>query len=187
MLDKDGNFTMQHLGLALPPPLQSLPPPRQEGCYTLKGEGEEVYTPHFTTQGFRYVKVEGFPGTPTRDNFTGIALYSDLPETGTFTCSDALVNQLQHNILWSQKSNFLEIPTDCPTRERAGWTGDAQLFARTGSFLMQTAGFFTKWLKDLAAEQEPSGRVPHMVPTPGSERLDQFAQSLEGSALTLLL
>jgi alpha-L-rhamnosidase len=162
-LDKNGNFTMQHLGLE-----SMFPPPRQEVLYTLKEDGEEVYTPRFTVHGFRYVKVEGFPGIPTAENFTGIALYSDLPETGTFACSDPLLNQLQHNILWSQKSNFLEIPTDCPTRERAGWTGDAQIFVPTGSFLMQTAGFFSKWLKDLAAEQEPGGRVANMIPSPES-------------------
>jgi alpha-L-rhamnosidase len=162
-LDKHDNFTMEHLALG---PL--LPPPAQEVRYTLKGDGEEVYTPFFTTHGFRYVKVEGFPGNPTRENFTGIALYSDLPETGTFQCSDPLLHRLQHNILWSQKNNFLEIPTDCPTRERAGWTGDAQIFAATGSFLMQTAGFLTRWLKDLAAEQEANGMVANIVPS--SER-----------------
>jgi alpha-L-rhamnosidase len=176
-LDKAGNFTLQHLALPFAPPKS------QEVSYTLKGEGEEVYMPHFTTMGFRYVKIEGFPGTPTRDTVTGIALYSDMSVTGTFTCSDPLVNRLQHNILWSQKSNFLEIPTDCPTRERAGWTGDAQIFARTGSFLMQTAAFFTKWLKDLAAEQRPDGLVNNMVPTPPSiEEMLPTAPSLEGSA-----
>lgn len=162
-LDRHGNFTMEHLALG-----SLLPPPAQEVRYTLKGVGEEVYTPFFTTHGFRYVRVEGFPGIPTRENFTGIALYSDLPETGTFQCSDPWLNQLHHNILWSQKSNFLEIPTDCPTRERAGWTGDAQIFAATGSFLMETAGFFTRWLKDLAAEQEANGMVGNIVPS--SER-----------------
>ncbi len=160
-LDKDGNFTMEHLGIE---PI--FPAPSQTVSYTLRGGGEEVYTPFFTVHGFRYVKVEGFPGTPTSENFTGIALYSDLPETGTFNCSDPRLNQLQHNILWSQKSNFLEIPTDCPTRERAGWTGDAQIYAPTGSFLMQTADFFRKWLRDLATEQEPDGKVPLIVPSP---------------------
>src|SRR5207244_11630061 len=94
-LDKDGNFTMQNLALG------PIPPPQQEDCYTLKGDGEEVYIPHFTTHGFRYVKVEGFPGTPTSDNFTGIALSSDLPATGTFTFSDPLLHQLQHITLCS--------------------------------------------------------------------------------------
>ncbi|QBD76857.1 alpha-L-rhamnosidase [Ktedonosporobacter rubrisoli] len=178
-LDKAGNFTMEHLGLE---PI--IPAPLQEVLYTLKGEGEEVYTPHFTTHGFRYVKVEGFPGTPTPANFTGIALYSDMPEIGSFSCSDPRLNQLQHNILWSQKGNFLEIPTDCPTRERAGWTGDAQIFVGTGSFLMQTAGFFTKWLKDLAAEQGANGRVPNMIPSPASKlTVNNFStEFLEGAA-----
>lgn len=160
-LDKNGNFTMAHLGLE-----GVLPPPEQEVTYILKDGGEEVYTPSFTTHGFRYVRVEGFPGTPTPDNFTGIAIYSDMAETGTFVSSNPLLNRLQHNILWSQKGNFLDIPTDCPTRERAGWTGDAEIFITTGSYLMDTAGFFTKWLKDVAAEQEPNGRIRNIVPTP---------------------
>ena len=177
MLDKEGNFTMQNLALG------PLAPPQQENWYALKGEGEEVYIPHFTTHGFRYVKVEGFPGTPTADNFTGIALSSDLPETGTFTCSDPLINQLQHNILWSQKSNFVEVPTDCPTRERLGWTGDSSIYAPTGSFLMQTAQFYTSWLKDLASEQQADGRVPNIVPSPGGEpMMGGLVHLLEGSA-----
>jgi alpha-L-rhamnosidase len=178
-LDKEENFTMDHLGIE-----PVFPAPPQAISYTLRGGGEEVYTPFFTVHGFRYVKVEGFPGTPLPENFTGIALYSDLPTTGTFTCSNPHLNQLQHNILWSQKSNFLEIPTDCPTRERAGWTGDAQIYAPTASFLMQTAGFFRKWLRDLATEQEPDGRVPLIIPKPsGAESsLPRTVTLLNGSA-----
>jgi alpha-L-rhamnosidase len=93
-----------------------------------------------------------------------------MPETGTFECSDPLINRLQQNILWSQRSNMLEIPTDCPTRERLGYTGDVQVFARTGSFLMQTAGFLSKWLKDLAAEQLADGQVANIVPSPDRAR-----------------
>jgi alpha-L-rhamnosidase len=178
-LDKEGNFTMDHLRIE-----PAFPAPSQTVSYTLRGGGEEVYTPFFTVHGFRYVRVEGFPGTPTPDNFMGIALYSDLPMTGTFTCSDPRLNQLQHNILWSQKSNFLEIPTDCPTRERSGWTGDLQIYAPTASFLMQTAGFFLKWLRDLATEQEPDGRVPLIIPSPvGAESaLPRIVTLLNGSA-----
>ena len=176
-LDKEGNFTMQNLALG------PLPPPQQQDSYTLRGDGEEVYTPHFTMHGFRYVKVDGFPGTPASDNFIGIALRSDLSETGTFTCSDPLINQLQHNILWSQKSNFVDTPTDCPTRERLGWTGDSSIYARTGSFLMGTDLFYTKWLKDLASEQQPDGRVPNIVPSPGGEpAMGGLVHLLEGSA-----
>ena len=156
-LDAYGNFTVAHL---------QVPHGFQEVRYTLKGEAEEVYTPHFTFHGFRYVKVEDLLGMPRVEQFTGLALYSDLPETGTFECSDPLINRLQQNILWSQKSNMLEIPTDCPTRERTGWTGDVQVFARTGSFLMQTPGFLSKWLKDLAAEQMADGQVANIVPSP---------------------
>ncbi len=178
-LDKTGNFTMGHLGIE---PI--FPPPPQTVTYTLRGGGEEVYTPLFTVHGFRYVKVESSLGTPTPENFTGIALYSDLPLTGTFTCSDPRLNQLQQNILWSQKSNFLEVPTDCPTRERAGWTGDAQIYAPTASFLMETAGFFRQWLRDLATEQEPDGKVPLIVPAvAGVENsLPQIVALLGGSA-----
>lgn len=177
-LDKDGNFTMDHLAIE-----PMFPAPPQIVSYTLRGGGEEVYTPSFTVHGFRYVKVEGFPGRPTPENFTGIALYSDLPLTGTFTCSDPRLNQLQHNILWSQKSNFLEVPTDCPTRERAGWTGDAQIYAPTGSFLMQTSEFFRKWLRDLAAEQAPGGKVPLIIPSvEGMESsLPRLVTLLDGS------
>ena len=178
-LDKDGNFTMEHLAIE---PI--FPAPPQAISYTLRGGGEEIYTPFFTVHGFRYVKVEGFPGTPTSENFTGIALYSDLPTTGTFACSDPRLNQLQHNILWSQKSNFLEVPTDCPTRERAGWTGDAQIYAPTASFLMQTAGFFMKWLRDLATEQEPDGKVPLIIPSIAGVKssLPKLVTLLNGSA-----
>jgi alpha-L-rhamnosidase len=160
-LDEHGNFTIAHL---------QVPQRWQEVRYTLKGDAAEVYTPHFTFHGFRYVKVEGFPGMPRSEQFTGLALYSAMPETGTFECSDPLINRLQQNILWSQKSNVLEIPTDCPTRERTGWTGDVQVFARTGSFLMQTAGFLSKWLKDLAMEQAADGQVANIVPSPQRAR-----------------
>jgi alpha-L-rhamnosidase len=161
-LDEHGNFTIAHL---------QVPQRWQEVRYTLKGDAEEVYTPHFTFHGFRYVKVEGFPGMLRSEQFTGLALYSAMPETGTFECSDPLINRLQQNILWSQKSNVLEIPTDCPTRERTGYTGDVQVFARTGSFLMQTAGFLSKWLKDLAMEQAADGQVANIVPSPQRARL----------------
>lgn len=140
---------------------------KQTTCYTLKGttDADEVFEPHFTFQGFRYVAVEGFPGEPTLDDFTGIVLHSDTPPSGTFDCSNALINQLQHNIVWGQKGNFVDVPTDCPQRdERLGWTGDAQVFIRTACFNMNVAAFFTKWLRDLHADQLPNGSVPFVVP-----------------------
>jgi alpha-L-rhamnosidase len=154
VLDKDGNFYTANLRNA-----------KQTIEYILKGEGEEVYEPHFTFQGFRYVKIEEYPGTPVPDDFTGVVLHSDMEQTGSFECSEKLVNQLQHNILWGQKGNFLDVPTDCPQRdERLGWTGDAQVFVRTSCFIMNTAPFFTKWLRDLKADQTEEGGIPYVIP-----------------------
>jgi alpha-L-rhamnosidase len=93
-------------------------------------------------------------------------MHSDLEETGEFSCSHAGVNQLQHNIRWSQKGNFLEVPSDCPQREKMGWTGDIQIYAPTACFLMDSAAFLTKWLRDLAADQHEDGLVPHVIPWP---------------------
>ena len=88
-----------------------------------------------------------------------------MPPTGSFSSSNALVNQLQHNIQWGQKGNFIDVPTDCPQRdERLGWTGDAQVFSRTAAFNMNVNNFFSKWLKDVAADQQPNGSVPFVVP-----------------------
>jgi alpha-L-rhamnosidase len=133
--------------------------------YTLKGIGEEVFEPHFTFQGFRYVAVEGYPGEIEPGNMTGVVIHSDMDPIGTFETSCPLIDQLQHNILWSQKGNFLDVPTDCPQRnERLGWTADAQIFCATAAFNMDVTGFFAKWLGDVAAEQTPAGAIPWVVP-----------------------
>jgi alpha-L-rhamnosidase len=154
VLDKEGNFYTDNLRNAA-----------QTVQYTLKGGGEEIYEPRFTFQGFRYVAVSGFPGEPTTENLTGIVVHSDMTPTGSFETSDPWINQLQHNIVWGQKGNFLDVPTDCPQRdERLGWTGDAQVFARTAAFNMDVAGFFTKWLGDLAADQKANGAIPFVIP-----------------------
>ena len=138
---------------------------RQTDYYTLKGNGIEVYEPRFTFHGFRYVEVTGFTGAVSKDMLTGIVLHSDMAVTGSFDCSDPLVNQLQHNILWGQKGNFLDVPTDCPQRdERLGWTGDAQVFSRTAAFNMDVASFFTKWLQDLEDSQGENGAIPPISP-----------------------
>lgn len=153
VLDKDGNFYTENLR-----------PAKQKNEYTLKGGGEEMFEAHFTFQGFRYVRVEGYPGTIRPENFTAVALYSDMKKTGSFTSSNELINQLQHNIQWGQRGNFLDVPTDCPQRdERLGWTGDAQAFARTASFNFGVNDFFSKWLKDVALDQV-DGSVPFVVP-----------------------
>ncbi|CAN5521293.1 glycoside hydrolase family 78 protein [soil metagenome] len=133
--------------------------------YTMKGGSEETFEPHFTFYGFRYVAIDGFPGELTPENITGVVVHSDMTQTGSFACSDSLINQLQHNIRWGQKGNFLDVPTDCPQRdERLGWTGDAQAFCRTAAFNMNVAPFFTKWLKDLSADQYSDGAVPFVIP-----------------------
>jgi len=155
VLDKDGNFYTENLRFA-----------KQTIEYTLKGEDEECFEPHFTYQGFRYVKLEEYPGEPRLEDFTGIVIHSVMKKTGNFKCSNELVNQLQRNILWSQKGNFVDVPTDCPQRdERLGWTGDAQIFARTACFNMDTALFFKKWLRDLKSEQLENGGVPFVIPS----------------------
>ncbi|PZR28118.1 MAG: alpha-L-rhamnosidase [Citrobacter freundii] len=154
VLDKAGNFYTENLRVA-----------RQENTYILRGNGEESFHPHFTFQGFRYIRVEGFPGELKPENLTAVALYSDMPATGSFTSSHALLNQLQHNIQWGQNGNFLDVPTDCPQRdERLGWTGDAQVFARTASFNRKVDNFFSKWLKDVSADQHDDGSVPYVIP-----------------------
>jgi alpha-L-rhamnosidase len=154
VLDKAGNLYTQNLRSA-----------QQTIRYTAKGEGVETFEPHFTFQGFRYVAVSGWPGEPTLDNFTGIVVHSDVASTGTFASSNPLLNQLQHNIVWSQKGNFLGIPTDCPQRdERFGWTADAQVFARTASLNYDVADFYTNWLADLALDQFDNGAVPDVIP-----------------------
>ncbi len=154
VLDQNGNFYTDNLRKA-----------KAEDVYILSGKGTEVYEPHFTYHGFRYVKVEGAEGKLTPDAITGIVIHSDIAPTGHFSCSDSLINQLWHNIVWSQKGNFLDVPTDCPQRdERLGWTGDAQVFSPTACYNFNSAGFFEKWLKDLKADQWDNGLVPDVIP-----------------------
>ena len=153
VLDKNGNFYIDNLRAA-----------KTTATYFLAGKGEETFEPHFTFYGFRYIKIEGVNEIKP-ENFTAVSLYSDMKPTGTFTSSNALINQLQHNIQWGQKGNFLDVPTDCPQRdERLGWTGDAQAFSRTAAFNFGVNNFFAKWLRDVEADQRPSGKVPHVIP-----------------------
>ena len=140
---------------------------RNTDYYTLRGGEEETWEPHFLFHGFRYVELLGYPGTPTAETVIGIVVHSDMPQTGTFECSDPLINQLQHNIAWGQKGNFVDVPTDCPQRdERLGWTGDAQVFIRTAAFNRNVAGFFTKWTRDLEDAQYPDGAYPAVAHNP---------------------
>ncbi|MGZ3822311.1 MAG: family 78 glycoside hydrolase catalytic domain, partial [Mucilaginibacter sp.] len=155
VLDKLGNFYTENLRAA-----------KAQDTYILKGSDEEIFEPHFTFHGFQFIRIEGYPGDIVKpEDVTAVALYSDMKPTGTFTTSNPLINQLQHNIQWGQKGNFLDVPTDCPQRdERLGWTGDAQVFSRTATFNMNVNDFFAKWLKDVAADQSPAGVVPFVIP-----------------------
>ncbi|AIE84641.1 family 78 glycoside hydrolase catalytic domain [Fimbriimonas ginsengisoli] len=138
--------------------------------YTLRGGGTEVYEPSFTFHGFRYVEVTGYPGKPGRGAITGVVVGSNNPKSGTFQCSDQLVNQLQHNIFWGQRGNYLEVPTDCPQRdERLGWMGDAQIFARTACFNNDVAAFLEKWTQDVIDAQSPQGGFSDVSPRMGDQ------------------
>jgi alpha-L-rhamnosidase len=173
VLDKEGNFYTDNLRAA-----------KSQNIYVLK-DSEEVFMPHFTFHGFRYLRIKGFTGeivpmnssqirrldvlssgrTKALMQISAVTLYSDMDKTGQFECSNPMLNQLQHNIQWGQRGNFLDVPTDCPQRdERLGWTGDAQAFSRTASFNMGVHNFFSKWLKDLAADQSENGMVPFVIP-----------------------
>lgn len=154
VLDKDGNFYTANMRKA-----------RNDINYILSGDGEEVFEPHFTFQGFRYIRVIEFPGFAQSDNFEGVVLDSDMASTGDFECSNPLINQLVSNVRWGFKGNSVDVPTDCPQRdERLGWTGDAQVFIRTACFLNDTRAFYSKWLDDMACDQLENGGIPHVIP-----------------------
>ncbi|WP_258803604.1 glycoside hydrolase family 78 protein [Pseudarthrobacter sp. NS4] len=133
--------------------------------FVLSG-GQDVFEPTKTFHGFRYAEVTGWPGTPTAESLEAVVVHSDLERTGTFECSNELVNQLHRNIVWGLRGNFLDLPTDCPQRdERLGWTGDIAVFAPTAAFLYDVKGFLQDWLLDLAVEQKAAdGLVPITVP-----------------------
>ena len=131
-------------------------------------DGAQRYSPHFTYMGFRYVGVTGID--PEKLVLQALALSSDLEEVGSFACSNTLLNRLNENVRWSARSNFVDIPTDCPQRdERMGWTGDIALFARTACWNYDMSRFFGKWLKDVASEQDPMKGIPMVVPRNGHE------------------
>ena len=135
--------------------------------YICRGDDIETFEPHFTFHGFQYVELSGFPGAPPADAVTGCAVHSATPRAGEFACSHAGVNRLWLNGVWSQRDNFLSVPTDCPQRdERLGWTGDAQVFLRTATCNMDVAAFFTKWMTDVEDAQTAEGIFPDIAPRP---------------------
>ncbi len=154
VLDKDGNFYTANYRTA-----------RNECTYICSGESD-TFKPSYCFQGFRYVQLVEYPFDEVDVNgFRAIAVHSDMKRTGYFRCGNEKINQLYHNIIWGQKSNYLDVPTDCPQRdERLGWTGDTQVFCRTGSINFDTEKFFHKWMGDVAIEQRENGEVKGVVP-----------------------
>ena len=139
--------------------------------YVCHGGGVEIWQPRFTFHGFRYVEITGLAGRPARDAVTGIVIGSDTPRTGEFACSDARINQLESNIQWGQRGNYISIPTDCPQRdERLGWMGDAEVFIRTASYNADVAAFFTKWLVDVDDGQSPAGAFSNVSPNTSRDK-----------------
>lgn len=138
--------------------------------YWLRGGEEEVLEPYFTFHGFRYVEVTGLEAAPALDAVSGVVAHSAMARTGDFECSHPLVNQLYRNVVWGQRGNYVEVPTDCPQRdERAGWTGDAEFFIRAGSYNFDVAGFFTRWLGTLVRDtQLPTGAFGNVAPLFGT-------------------
>lgn len=136
--------------------------------YVCHGGGTETWQPRFTFHGFRYVELTGVTAHPSKDAVTGIVIGSDTPRTGEFACSDPRINQLQSNIQWGQRGNYISVPTDCPQRdERLGWMGDAEVFIRTATYNADVAAFFTKWLVDVDDGQSPAGSFSDVSPNTG--------------------
>ena len=153
VLDSDGNFYLANYRGA-----------KNEVTYILSGD-EVTLKPIYSFQGFRYVRLTEAPDDLTLDDITAVVVHSEIERTGDFSCGNEKINQLYHNVIWGQKSNFLDIPTDCPQRdERLGWTGDAQVFCRTACINYDVERFFAKWLTDMASEQTASGAIPRIVP-----------------------
>lgn len=153
VLDREGNFYNKNYRKA-----------KALAKFILSGE-QETLAPRFTFYGFRYIRLLECPAEVTADCFTAVVAHSDMKRTGNFECGHPLLNQLYHNIIWGQKGNYLDIPTDCPQRdERLGWTGDAQVFCRTAAINYDVERFFEKWLGDVMAEQGEDGSVTGVVP-----------------------
>jgi len=183
LLDASGAVTTDHLrpfDFATREPL----PAGQEDTVVSRGRPEDRFEPRHTTHGFRYVGIEGHPGPLGVEDVTGVVVHTDLVRTGWFSCSDDRLNRLHEAAVWSFRDNACDVPTDCPQRERAGWTGDWQLFSPTAAFLYDVAGFSAKWLRDLRADQWPDGRVPNILPEPHgpATHTDDIAAFMTGSA-----
>ena len=156
VLDADGNFYTANLRTA-----------KAQIHYICK-DGLQTYRPHHTFMGFRYIRLDQFPGEVNPEDFTAVVVHSQMKRTGFIRTSDPMLNRLYENVIWGQKCNYLDVPTDCPQRdERYGWLGDAQVFVRTAARNYDVKQFFRKWLRDMATEQRADGALPHVVPVVG--------------------
>ncbi|GAA4991146.1 glycoside hydrolase family 78 protein [Yinghuangia aomiensis] len=180
-LDVNGDLTTEHLGGEAPGmPSVSF---HQIDEVVSAGRPDDVFEPRHTVHGFQYVRVEGHPGPLTVDDVTGVVVHTDLRRTGRFRCSDDELNRFYEAAVWSFRGNAVDVPTDCPTRERAGWTGDFQLYAPTASFLYDVAGFSARWLRAVAEEQLPDGRIVNISPSgPAGWQADPVMDGVTGSA-----
>lgn len=159
VLDEKGNYLNNIMGVNKD----------QTDLFITCGEGEEVFEPRFTFHGFRYVRVTGIEDW-TNVSFTAVAITSAMENAATFACSNDLINQLYSNVRWSQYANMISIPTDCPQRERAGWTGDIGVFAPTAAYNQDMQTFLVRWLENLSVDQLSDGQVPNMIPYTPSYR-----------------
>lgn len=179
-LDASGGLTTSHLDVDVPIFPEPLPLGQVDEV-TSAGVPGDVFEPRLTTHGFRYARVEGHPGLGA-DDVTGVVVHSDLRRTGWFSCSDERLNRLHEAAVWSLRGNVCAIPTDCPQRERAGWTGDWQVFAPTAAFLYDVLGFTRSWLRDVALDQRADGCVANISPSSPVEGFEGPVGMLNGSA-----
>ena len=177
ILDKDGQFYNVNYRTA-----------EARIDYTLRGGGEESYTPTFTFFGFRYVRVT-LTGKVELVSIKAIPITSAITPTGSFSSAHPLVNRLVQNTIWSQRGNFIEVPTDCPQRdERFGWTGDAQVFAPTACYLHESHAILAKYLRDVMADQRPDGGIAHVSPDPFRNNTDRsfYGSTGWGDAIVII-
>ena len=182
-LDEDGDVTQEHVTFPLSTDVERSVT-FQVDRVVAGGAHGEVFEPRHSTKGFQYVRVEGHGGELDPSDITAVVVHTDLEKRGGFACSDERIDAIHRIAEWSFRGNACDIPTDCPTRERAGWTGDWQIYVETASFLYDVGGFSVKWLRDLAAEQRADGRVTNLVPEshPGDDRPPAHWPGMEGSA-----
>ncbi len=182
-LDASGDVTQDNVEHSQFAPPRTFHVPFQTDVVTSAGDGAP-FEPRHSTKGFRYVRVEGHPGPLDPASITSVVVHGDLRRIGDFACSDERLNRLHEAAEWSFRGNVCELPTDCPTRERSGWTGDWQIFVDTAAYLYDVVDFSVKWLRDLDAEQRPDGAVLHIVPDPHDFERDEkdFWRDIQGSA-----